>query len=334
MVGAVGWQRGGGLVTSTATTNGPSGIKGQDCAIGSSTASWYPGATAQLAVAGDGRIPVRCRSENNAGVSGPLTEYDVLLDNTPPAGFFAPRDPNNPAQATVEVADSLSGVAGGQIRILTASGWRPLATRYSAASGQLTAPIPDDGSLPDGNYQLRAVVSDAVGNSATVINDQNGAPEVITEPVRIVTRLPVGRSHALIRRCTITRIRLRRRRLRHQRPSARLVRHCSQVAVPRKGGALKLRPNQHARVTGLVQTVDGEPVPGAPVRITEQATGLEAPPDRHGHHQQPRPVHLHDPRRTITNDHVLISRRVGPVSLPSARRAYDGNDHRGSGRWH
>jgi hypothetical protein len=26
MVGAVGWQRGGELVTSTATTNGPSGI--------------------------------------------------------------------------------------------------------------------------------------------------------------------------------------------------------------------------------------------------------------------------------------------------------------------
>jgi len=77
MVGAVGWQRGGEVVSSTATTTGPSGIKGQSCAIGSATAGWYPGATAELAVAGNGQIPVLCTSENNAGVSGPVTQYNA-----------------------------------------------------------------------------------------------------------------------------------------------------------------------------------------------------------------------------------------------------------------
>src|SRR5450755_1061744 len=197
----------------------------------------------------------------------------TLLDNTSPTGFFAPRNPNNPTQAKVDVADSLSGVAGGQIQIQTATGWRALASSYNASTGQLIAAIPDDGRLPDGNYQLRAVVSDAVGNSATVTSDLNGTPEIITEPLRIVTRLPVGRSHALIKRCTLVRIRIPRRRMRHQRPAARFVRRCSQVVVPRKGGALKLRLNQHARVTGLLQTVDGEPVPGVQVRVASQATG-------------------------------------------------------------
>jgi hypothetical protein len=117
---------------------------------------------------------VRCTAQNNAGVSGPTTEYDALLDNSSATGFFAARDPENPTHAAVTVADSLSGVAGGQIEIQTPGGWQTLPTAYNAGSGQLTAAIPDSGSLPDGNYPLRAIVSDAVGNTATVTTDQNG----------------------------------------------------------------------------------------------------------------------------------------------------------------
>ena len=78
MIGAVGWQRGGEVVSSTATTEGPSGITGQYCSVGSATAGWYPGAAAQLAVTGDGQIPVRCSAENNAGVVG--REHRVRRD--------------------------------------------------------------------------------------------------------------------------------------------------------------------------------------------------------------------------------------------------------------
>jgi hypothetical protein len=276
MSGAVGWQRGGEVVSSTATTTGPSGIAGQECAVGSGPASWYPGASAQITVSGDGQIPVDCTAQNNAGVTGPTTQFTAMLDNTPPTGYFAPRDPNNPTQASVTVADSESGVAGGQIQVQTAAGWQSLATSYSPTTGQLTAAIPDDGSLPDGNYALRAIVADGVGNTTTVSADQNGSPEVVTEPLRIVTQLPVGQSRALVKRCTVTRIRVRHRGGgRHQRPAARLVRRCAQVTVPRRGAVLALRFGQDATVTGLLQTADGTPVAGAVVQVSEQATGWQ-----------------------------------------------------------
>ena len=273
MSGAVGWQHGGKVVTSTAATNGPSGIAGESCSIASSTASWYPGATAQIAVTGNGTIPVRCTAENNAGVWGPTTEYDAMLDNSPPTGYFAPREPDNPTLASVITADSLSGVAGGKIQIQTANGWQGLATRYTATTGQLTATVPDDGSLPDGNYALRAIVTDAVGNTATITADQNDTPEIVTEPLRIVTQIDVGRSHALVKRCTVSRVRIPRRRQRHQRPASRLLRRCTQVAVPHASAIVKLRANQAAAVSGLVQTADGDPVAGAKVQIDRQASG-------------------------------------------------------------
>jgi hypothetical protein len=274
MIGAVGWQRGGEVVSSAATTEGPSGIAGQDCSVGSATAGWYPGADAQLAVTGDGQIPVRCSAESNAGIAGASTEYDAMLDNSPPVGYFAPRNPNKPARASVDVADSLSGVAGGLIQLQTASGWQGLATSYNPATGQLTATIPDNGSLPDGNHALRAVVADAVGNTTTITSDVDGTPEIVTAPLRIVTQVRVGRSSALVKRCTLRRIRIRRRgKLRHQRVAAQLLRRCSQVTVPRKSGTTKLRFNQDAAVAGLVQTADGQPLRNAPVHVTAHAPG-------------------------------------------------------------
>ena len=197
-----------------------------------------------------------------------------MLDNSPPVGYFAPRDPNNPARVSVDVADSLSGVAGGRIQLQTASGWQPLATSYNPAAGQLTATIPDNGSLPDGNHALRAVVADAVGNTTTITSDVDGTPEIITEPLRIVTQVRVGRSSALVKRCTLRRVKIRRRgKLPHQRVAAQLLRRCSQVKVPRKSGTTKLRFNQDAAVAGLVQTADGQP------SATPQCTSPRTPRD-------------------------------------------------------
>ena len=277
MVGPVGWQRGGEVITSTAVTSGPSGIAGQYCSSGSSPAGWYAGATAQLAVTGNGRVPVRCSAENNAGALGPMTEYDALLDDTPPTGYFAPRDPNDPALATVIAGDSMSGVAGGQIEVQTAGGWVPLATSYNATSGRLTAIVPDDGSLPDGNYALRAIVSDAVGNTATITTDQNGTPEIVTVPLRIVTRLALGRARPLVRRCSLSRIVTgQRSEVRKQRVAVRVVRRCSQV--PGNGAGAGLRFGQRASVSGLVVTADGEPVAGALVQVSQQPAGWGSQP--------------------------------------------------------
>jgi hypothetical protein len=289
MIGPVGWQAGGEVIGSAAGTSGPSGIAGQSCSIGSGAPSWYPGASAQLAVTGDGRIPVRCAAVNAAGVPGATTEYDALLDNTPPSGYFAPRDPDNPALARVVVADRLSGVAGGQIQIETSGGWQPLAGGYSPATGLLSAAIPDDGSVPDGNYALRAIVWDAVGNVATITSDRSSTPEIITVPLRIVTQLPVGRSLALIKRCSVSRAASRDgRSARHRRVADRLVRRCSLVPLPRRGGVIRLRFDQQATVTGVMETADGEAVAGARVQVSQHAPGWATRPagtvttDKHG----------------------------------------------------
>jgi hypothetical protein len=272
--GPLGWQRGTIALTSSATTAGPSGIQGQTCTVGSGPASWYPGASAQISVSGNGTQPVSCYAVTNAGVTGPSSVFDALPDNTAPNGYFAPRDPSNPTQVVVDVADSMSGVAGGQLEIQTASDWQNLATSYDANTGQLTATIPDNGSIPDGDHQLRALVWDAVDNVASITTDATTTPEVVALPIRIVTQLRVGRSRALITRCTIKHIRLRHRKeIRHQRAAARLVRRCTQVAVPRTRGSLQLKAGQGATVSGLLQTTDGQPITDAQVTVSQQAPG-------------------------------------------------------------
>ncbi len=275
MVGPVGWQRGGEVVTSTAVITGPSGIAGQYCSIGSSTASWYPGPTAQLAVTGDGTISVRCSAQNNAGVPGPSTEFRALLDNTPPTGYFAPTDPSNPTRAVVDVADPESGVAGGEIEIQNAGSWQILPTSYSAATGKLVATIPDDASMPDGQHALQAVVWDAVGNQATITTNVNAAPESVLLPLRILTQIRVGQASVLTTRCALTLVRVRSptRRTGHQRPARRSVRRCETVALPSPGGGLKLNYPQAGSVPGMVLTADGEPIAGAQVNVSEQSPG-------------------------------------------------------------
>ena len=75
--------------------------------------------------------------------------------------------------------------------------------------------------------------------------------------------------------CTLKRVRLGsgKRRIRDQRPRARLIRRCTTVAVPHSTGALKLSFGQAASVQGLVQTADGEPIASAVVDVSEQPAG-------------------------------------------------------------
>jgi hypothetical protein len=269
------WRAGTTTVPVSGTTTGPSGIAGLIC--GGQT---YSGSTAQLGFASTGEHRGNCTAYSGAGVSSAPVPYDVLVDNTPPTGYFALSNLNTPTQVAVDVADAESGVAGGQIAIQTAGGWQNLPTNYNAASGQLAATIPDDGSIPDGPHVLQAVVWSAVGNQATVTTNVNGAHEEVSLPLRNVTQMHVGRSTVLTKRCTLKRVRLRSvtRKIRDQRPRARLIRRCVTVGVPHSTGPLKLSYGQAGSVGGLVQTADGEPIAGARVNVSEQAPGWTAQP--------------------------------------------------------
>jgi len=269
------WRAGTTTVSVSGATAGPSGVAGLIC--GGQT---YSGSTAQLSFSSTGEHLGTCTAYDGAGVSSAPTPYDVLVDNAPPIGYFALSDLNNPTHVAVDAADAESGVAAGQIAIQTAGGWQNLPTSYNAATGRLTATIPDDGSILDGPHVLQAVVWSAVGNQATVTTNVNGAPEEVSLPLRNVTQMHVGRSAVLAKRCTLKRVRLRsgKRTIRNQRPRARLVRRCVTVAVPHSTGALKLSFGQAGSVQGLVQTADGEPIAGAQVNVTEQAPGWSAQP--------------------------------------------------------
>jgi hypothetical protein len=269
------WRAGTTTVSVSGATAGPSGVAGLMC--GGQT---YSGATAQVSFSSTGEHQGTCTALSGAGVSSAPIPYDELVDNTPPTGYFALSNLNDPTQVAVDVADAQSGVAAGQIAIQTAGGWQNLATSYSAATGQLTAPIPDDGSVPDGPHALQAAVWDAVGNQASVTTNVNGAPEEVSLPLRNVTQMHVGRSAVLAKRCTLTRVLLRsgKRKIRDQRPRARLVKRCVTVAVPRSTGALRLSFGQGGSLQGLVQTADGEPIAGAQVNVSEQSPGWSAQP--------------------------------------------------------
>jgi hypothetical protein len=216
-----------------------------------------------------------CSAQDEAGNVSATQAWNFLIDDTPPTGQFAPPSPQSPDQVSVLVADSGSGVASGQIQLEESTGWQNLPTTYEAATGILTATIPDNGSIPDGTYQLRALVWDVAGNEATITDDPSaGTPAAITLPLRIVTQLIVGRATLTKTRCS-----LRRRvihpadRSRHRRIAARLAKVCETTRVPLETAAVRLHYGQRARVNGLLETIDGTPIPGQSITITEQAPG-------------------------------------------------------------
>ncbi|MGH3262468.1 MAG: hypothetical protein ACRDNS_10760, partial [Trebonia sp.] len=171
-------------------------------------------------------------------------------------------------------------------------GWQDLATSYDASSGTLTATVPDSGSITDGTHQLRALVWDVAGNEATITSDPSaGAPASVTLPLRIVTRLIVGPARATRTqtRCRPRRVVLRRSRPRHVgrrhhgrrdhgATVARLVRTCHATRVPHATRALRLRYGQRTNLDGLLQTVDGSPIAGQTITISQQASGWSEQP--------------------------------------------------------
>ena len=98
----------------------------------------------------------------------------------------------------MRVQDTGSGVAGAEIEIQTSTGWRRLPTTLDKSAGIASATIPDDGSIPDGTYNLQALVWDLAGNEATITQNTAAMPEAVTLPLRIVTKLVVGPAQASV----------------------------------------------------------------------------------------------------------------------------------------
>jgi len=269
-----GWVRGAAMVAVSGATSGPSGIAGVVCGGQS-----FGGSSATLAFSATGESRGTCEAENGAGVLSSPAPYDVLVDNTPPAGAWQPVAwTSDPRHIVVDVADQGSGVSGGQIALRWPDGSvRDIPTTFDQQAGTLTGFVDDD-QLRAGTYQASAMVQDAVGNQTTVTGQADGTPLFVPIPLRTPTVTVAGTSSRAVRRCTVRRVRLRPvkkhgRVVRHQRPRAKLVHSCSLRMLPVSGGPLKLAFGQPGAIAGVVQTGTGQGLPRVPVVVSAQAPG-------------------------------------------------------------
>ncbi|MGH2856665.1 MAG: hypothetical protein ACRDMJ_04185, partial [Solirubrobacteraceae bacterium] len=273
------WATTAQTITVTAQDQpGLSGVNQIACSL-DGDASTYPGSHAQITVQPPGG-ELTCKAQDNAGNWSASQAWDFLIDDTPPSGSFESSDPANPTVVAAQLADGGSGMAGAKIEIQTASGWQALATDWDSNTGIATATVPDNGSLPDGTYELEVIAWDVAGNQATLTQAAGGGPETITLPIRIATDMRVATATVLRRSCTTRRIVIRRAHGHgaHRAAATRLRRSCTLVPVPVPHGAIaaRLAYGQRQVVHGLLTTLDGSPIADAPVTVTANMPGWPA----------------------------------------------------------
>ena len=274
-----------------------------------------------------------CKAQDAAGHWSSSVAWNFLIDTSAPTGEFLAPEASDPTQVRFQAADAVSGVAGVQIEIQTASGWQQLQTSLDASTDIATATIPDDGTLPDGTYQLQALVWSVAGNQATLtlgVAGPSGAttPAEVTLPLRIVTQILVGPVQAAATSCTVAGLAVAPPRsavapsrsavapsrsavapsrtaiapsrtaiaprwsagsasadrtrpaaggAQSERAPTRLVKRCKHVQLP-EDRAVRLGFGQRSAVTGVLETVDGTPVPDASIEVAQQPAGWPAQP--------------------------------------------------------
>ena len=203
----------------------------------------------RVAGAGDWTLALWLEDEaGNADAAQAAEPVHLRLDDVAPStGGFALQDPADPRRVSLVASDAHSGLAGARIELRQRGGgaWRALPTAL-AADGRAVARIPD-AELPDGTYELRALVRDAVGNETVADRDVTGRPMVVVLPLRLATRI-VGRSSAA-RRCRTVRRKVGRRTV-----SRRVCRPAAPPAASALREPLRLGFGRTATLAGVLET--------------------------------------------------------------------------------
>lgn len=120
----------------------------------------------------------------------------LRFDAESPSLGIRAQDPENPARISVAASDATSGISGGDIeyRREGSDAWRTLAAQLEP--GGFSAML-DDERMPDGIYELRARAWDAAGNERSTDRRVAGEPAKLALPVRIKTRMDVGKRRTL-----------------------------------------------------------------------------------------------------------------------------------------
>jgi hypothetical protein len=173
-------------------------------AIDGGTPVTAPGDSVSTTVIGEGmhRITYFARDlagnvddggSSNGVQNPPPRSAAVQIDRGAPSVSFAnAQDPLDPELIRASVADSMSGPAPGRgwIGIRRLGSGDPFAPLPAAPTpgGQLRARWNSD-AYPRGEYELRAVGYDAAGNAASTTRRANGAPMVLSSPLKGATTL-------------------------------------------------------------------------------------------------------------------------------------------------
>ncbi len=191
-----GWLKGPADITVEGSDEG-SGVATVEYSVDGGPARTTNGKLAKVDVAG-GIREISFWATDVAGNRSVVRSRVVSVDAVAPNATFLRRDPARPAFVTATVDDRDSGIAQAQIqhRRLDAEGseWRGLPTiaqdEPTGATGQrLSATIPDD-ELDSGEYALRIVATDRVGNTSasdSVVN--SGEPMRLRLPLRAPTQV-------------------------------------------------------------------------------------------------------------------------------------------------
>ena len=260
------------------------------CTVGETSRTAGKGTTTiQVPAPGDwnARVWLRDAAGNQSEASSVLIEH-LRFDSTPPTASIAPADADNPTRIDVVASDAISGIAGGEVEIQREDEnlWRPLPTQVVASGLQAAL---DDSQFFDGSYRIRARVFDAAGNERSTQELTDGKPATVALPLRIKTRLAVGRvSHVRARGSRGGKARYRR--VVNMRPRARYGR-----TIP---------------LNGRLTTPGANPVAAGPVEVWEQIALPGAPWTRvaNDHQLAHGPLRLQGPSRPEPADPVPLRR--------------------------
>lgn len=128
---------------------------------------------------------------DNAANASAVEKVRVGYDPDAPDVRIARPAAGAPTELRAEIADPVSGVVDSWIDVRPAAGgaWRRIGRRFNPSSArlkriELTVSIPDDGGLPDGDYQLRVVAADAAGNATIATSWSQGGAAGFSLPLR------------------------------------------------------------------------------------------------------------------------------------------------------
>ena len=216
-----------------------------------------------LSVPGSGEWRVTLWLEDDAGNADPersVTISGLRFDDAPPEIAFAEEAASDPTQIRVKAADQTSGI--GEVRIeakrRSENAWRSLPTVLDENG---FSAILDDETMPKGRYDLRATARDLAGNEQSTQSQGNGRPATRKLPLRVGTRLAVGKPKRV--RAKRARGKRRYRTVLLVRPSARYGR-----TIP---------------LTGRLTTPGANPLAGADVEVWERVKLPSAAWRRVGH---------------------------------------------------